>query len=390
MEQLLPESWVYMHFVLILVLTGAQMLVIYILGDSSDPPAGLGMYTVYFMAALLGWIAFTLQHGSGQSMTVDVTSVAVILNTYILFLAAGQRSEITRGRYILGAVCLAASLCGLLLPPQQMFVIQITTSTLFFLAAGMLCAWRSRKQNNLGDGIIAFAAIIMCVSLPFAIYQLVAADNIGLAQAIAFGSYSAAYVLVAIGFLASVLIEYQGNLARLATHDPLSRVFNRRGMDEALHLSLAFAQRRELPVSAIMIDIDHLNQINTSFGADIGDHVIKKVADILQTMSRASDVVARVDGEKFLLVLPETDLTSAKILAERICTAIGERPLLIEQQRIAVTASIGVTGSKGEVNLDKLSREAGKAMLLAKQAGRNQIASIDPQPVHLTTDRAGS
>ena len=77
MEQLLPESWVYMHFVLILVITGAQMMVIYILGDSSNPPAGLGMYTVYFMAALLGWIAFTLQQVSGIRMTVDVTSVAV-------------------------------------------------------------------------------------------------------------------------------------------------------------------------------------------------------------------------------------------------------------------------------------------------------------------------
>jgi diguanylate cyclase (GGDEF)-like protein len=390
MEQLLPESWVYMHFVLILVLTGAQMLVIYILGDSSDPPAGLGMYTVYFMASLLGWIAFTLQHGSGQSMTVDVSSVAVILNTYILFLAAGQRSKISRGRYLLGAICLASSLCGLVLPPLQMFVIQITASTLFFLAAGILCAWRSYRENNMGDGIIAFAAIIMCASLPFAVYQLVAADNIALAQAIAFGSYSCAYVLVAIGFLASVLIEYQGNLARLATHDPLSRVFNRRGMDEALQLSLAFAQRRELPVSAIMIDIDHLNQINTSFGPDIGDQVIKTIADILQNLSRASDVVARIDAEKFLLILPETELVSAKTLADRICTAIGERPLLVEQQRIAVTVSIGVTGSKGDVNLDRLSREAGKAMQLAKQAGRNQVASIDPQPVRLTTDSTGA
>ena len=92
MEQLLPESWVYMHFTLILVITCAQMLVIYILGDSSNPPVGLGMYTVYFMAALLGWIAFTLQRGSASTMTVDVPSVAIIINSYILFLASGQRS----------------------------------------------------------------------------------------------------------------------------------------------------------------------------------------------------------------------------------------------------------------------------------------------------------
>jgi diguanylate cyclase (GGDEF)-like protein len=386
MEQLLPESWVYMHFVLILVITGAQMMVIYILGDSSNPPAGLGMYTVYFMAALLGWIAFTLQQVSGIRMTVDVTSVAVIINTYILFLAAGQRSGFTRGRFTLGIVCLLSCLCGLALSQPQMFIVQVSTSTLFFLAAGILSARRGYTEKNIGDGITSFAALIMCVSLPIAIYQYVAADSALTAQAVAFGSYSAAYVLVAVGFLASVLIEYQGHLAQLVTHDPLSRIFNRRGLDEALQLSLAAAQRRGLPTSAIMVDIDHFRQINDSFGPETGDLVIKKIADILLNISRSSDVVARVDGEKFILVLLETDLKAAKNLAERICLSIGERPLLVDQQRIAVTASVGVTSSAGEVDLDALSREAEQAVRLAKQAGRNQVATLHREPIHLTTN----
>ena len=60
MEQILPENWAFMHFGLIFSITCAQMLVVYVLSDSSNPPAGLGLYTVYFMAALLGWIATTL------------------------------------------------------------------------------------------------------------------------------------------------------------------------------------------------------------------------------------------------------------------------------------------------------------------------------------------
>jgi diguanylate cyclase (GGDEF)-like protein len=388
MEQLLPESWVYMHFALILVITCAQMLVIYILGDSSNPPLGLGMYTVYFMAALLGWIAFTLQRGSASTMTVDVPSVAIIINSYILFLASGQRSGVTRGRLVLGVICLLAILCGLLLPQKPMFLVQLFATTLFFLAAGLLCAWRSYTHKNLGEGIISFGAVIMVASLPFALYYLLIAENVRLAEAIAFGSYSAAYVLVAIGFLASVLIEYQGHLARLTTHDPLTQVFNRRGMDEALQLSLATARRREFSTSAIVVAIDHLPQINDTFGSGIGDHMIRKIADILLSMCRASDVVSRFEGDKFLMVLVETDLKSAKILAERIRLAVDEQPMSIDQQEISVTVSLGVTCTTGEIDIDDLSRDAGRALYIAKQGGRNQVATIDHAPVHLSSEHS--
>jgi diguanylate cyclase (GGDEF)-like protein len=390
MEELLPESWVFMHFALIMIITCTQMLVIYILGDSSNPPAGLGMFTVYFMAALLGWIAFTLQQVSGIAMIVDVPSIAVILNTYILFLAAGQRSSISRGRITLGAVCLLASLSALVLSQSAMFLVQLSATTLFFVAAGLICVWRGLKFGNIGDGVISLSAAVMCISYPVIIYFHVVDDNAVVAQAIAFGSYSAAYVLVAVGFLASVLIEYQGHLAQLATHDPLSRVYNRRGMDEALTLTLAAAQRRDLPTAAIVVDIDHFKQINASFGQDIGDQVILKIAEILGKMSRSSDVVARTAGKKFLVVLPETELISAKVLADRIHLAIGERPLLIDQQRIAITASLGVTASRGDANLDDLSQEADHAMFLAKQGGRNQVASIDRDPIHLSTRPSGA
>ncbi|MEH6590925.1 MAG: GGDEF domain-containing protein [Halioglobus sp.] len=386
MEQLLPESWVYMHFALILIITCVQMLVIYILGGSSSPPAGLSMYSVYFMAALLGWIAFTLQQGPGSSMAVDITAVVVILNTYILFLAAGARAGITRGRVSIGALCLAACLSGLVLPPQQMFIVQICTTTLFFTLAGLLSLWRSYKFRNIGDGIISFGALVVVASLPFSIYYVAVIDQPVMAQAIAFGSYSSAYVLVTIGFMASVLIEYQDNLLEMATRDPLSQVYNRRGLDEALQLSLASAQRRNIATSAIMVDIDHFHQINTSFGPEIGDQVIRKIGEILKDMSRNSDVVARVDGEKFLLVLPETDLEPARILAERICQAIGSQPLLIAQQSIAVTMSLGVACSQGGTSVDELTAEADNAMRLAKQGGRNQVASIDHEPVHLSAN----
>ena len=110
MEQILPENWAVLHLGLVFSITLAQMLVVYVLSDAHNPPAGLGLFTVYFMAALLGWIAVTLQQGSSTPLAVDVPSVASILNSYILFMAAGQRAGIATGRVVLGAVCLLGCL----------------------------------------------------------------------------------------------------------------------------------------------------------------------------------------------------------------------------------------------------------------------------------------
>ena len=385
MEQILPENWAFMHFAMIFCITCAQMLVVYVLSDSSNPPAGLGLYTVYFMAALLGWIAATLQQGPNPPMAVDVPSVASILNSYILFMAAGQRAAMTRGRLPLGIMCLLACLCVFFLPPADMFLVQIGSASLFFAGTGILCVWRAWTQHNIGDGIIAFAAMMMVVGMPGAAFQQLFADNTAQAQSIAFGVHSSAYALVAIGFLASVLIEYQQHLSHLATEDPLTRLLNRRGLEDALHISLANASRHDLPTAAIAVDIDHFKQVNDSFGHEVGDRVIRQVADFLERMSRGSDVVARTGGEEYLLVLPNTGLDAARVLAERIRAAIGDHPLLVDNQRIPVTVSLGIASAGGEVDLDTLSHEADRALYLAKRGGRNRVASVESKPLHLST-----
>lgn len=385
MEQIHPENWAYMHFGLIFLITCTQMLVVYVLSDASNPTPGLGLYTVYFMAALMGWIAFTLQQVADIPMVVDVPSVASILNTYILFLAAGQRSGVHYGRIALGGICLIACLSVFFVSPERMFAIQSATAAFFFLGVGVLCAWRSWHKNNVGDAIIAFAAFLMVIGIPLALYQLLVQNNYINARTITFGVHGAAYTLVAMGFLASVLIEYQQHLSHLATEDPLTRLLNRRGLGKALQITLAQAARQRLATSAIMIDIDRFKEVNDNFGHDTGDQVIRQVAQSLLRLSRSSDVVARTGGEEFLVILPDTSLDASRVLAERIRASIAEKPLVVNQQEIAVTISLGVAGVLGEVDLDMLTAEADRAMYLAKRGGRNRVASVENKPIHLST-----
>ena len=134
-----------------------------------------------------------------------------------------------------------------------------------------------------------------------------------------------------------------------------------------------------------MVGIDHFKEMNNNFGNDAGDQVIRLVAQCLQRVSRASDVVARTGGDEFLLILPHTDLDGARMLAQRLRQDIVARPLVANQQRIPVTASVGVASVVGEIDLDKLSHEAHRAMHLAKRGGRDRVASVDSNPIRLST-----
>ncbi|MDG2046460.1 MAG: GGDEF domain-containing protein [Halioglobus sp.] len=384
MQQIHPENWTIIYFGLIFVVACVQMAIAYTLSNASNPMPGLGLYTVYFMATLLGLIAFALQYSSSAPMRMDIFSTASIIYSYLLFAAAGQRAQIKRGRIVLGIICLATCISVFFLEPQDIFGVQMSTTTLFFACAGLLCGWRSWAHRNIGDAITA-AALMTIVGTLIGIYVWQIDGDSGQVQTAGFGLYSSAYVLVAIGFLTSVLIENQQRLSHISTQDPLTMLLNRHGLEQTLHVTLAQAARQQLPTSAIMVDIDHFKEINDNFGNKAGDQVLKQVSDTLQRISRASDLVARVGGEEYLLILPSTDLEDARTLAERIRIDIAESALLINRQQIAITASLGVAGALGAIELNKLSSEAERALHLAKRGGRNQVASVENKPILLST-----
>ncbi|MCP4829365.1 MAG: GGDEF domain-containing protein [Proteobacteria bacterium] len=307
------------------------------------------------------------------------------MTSYIFFLAAGQRAQIQQGRYILGTVCLIACLSVFFVIPRQMFVIQAVTATLFYVSAGVMSALHSWQTRNLGDALLAIAGLVMLVGIPFALSRWLQQGDLESAQRLTFSVYSAAYVLVTVGFLASVVIEYQQKLNQMTTEDPLTQLLNRRGLEHAVQVTIAHASRQQSHTAAVLIDIDHFEAVNSNFGHDAGDQIILQVGEVIQQKCRTSDVLARTGGGEFLLVLPETDLDGARILAERIREDVSAGPMVANQQRIPVTVSLGVAGAVGEIKLDTLSGEAGRAMNLAKMGGRNRVASVENKPVYLSS-----
>jgi diguanylate cyclase (GGDEF)-like protein len=165
---------------------------------------------------------------------------------------------------------------------------------------------------------------------------------------------------------------------KLALTDGLTGLYNRRGLFEVGQRELERAIRFGRPISAILIDVDHLKDINDSYGHMAGDHVLRIISDRFRASVREVDILGRYGGDEFAIVLPETDLFTACMVAERVRTRISESvhlPSLTEERvTVTLTASLGVANAVTSTSdLEALLERADNAAYRAKKSGRNRV-----------------
>jgi diguanylate cyclase (GGDEF)-like protein len=168
-------------------------------------------------------------------------------------------------------------------------------------------------------------------------------------------------------------------LKNLSVRDPLTGCYNRRHLhNQLLETEISRAQRYRLSLTVIMCDLDHFKAVNDTYGHHGGDAVLQRFATLLQSMTRDSvDSVVRYGGEEFLLILPETDLAGAELLAERLRQALAAAPVEHDGRQIAVTASFGVASvdfasSTHTAHLNMIAA-ADDLLYAAKDGGRNRV-----------------
>ena len=159
-------------------------------------------------------------------------------------------------------------------------------------------------------------------------------------------------------------------VAQLVLHDPLTGLYNRRFLKEQAGSIVAFAQRHKLPLSLLMIDIDHFKKINDEFGHQVGDVVLQRVSNVLKTRLRRGDVAVRYGGEELLAVLPGADQTDAAAIAEQLRVTVGQIGYS-DIGPLNVTVSIGV--AVVSTTLQAAVGHADAALYRAKKAGRNRV-----------------
>jgi diguanylate cyclase (GGDEF)-like protein len=176
--------------------------------------------------------------------------------------------------------------------------------------------------------------------------------------------------------------ERMEELRRQAGHDSLTGLKNRRRFEEDLRREMARGRREEKPGALLMVDLDRFKQVNDTLGHPAGDRLIGEIAGVLRSRMRETDVLARIGGDEFAIVLPHCDAAEAKTVADEIVAAVrGHVPR--GDGAIPVTACVGIAifGADPRTSFESVVSEADTAMYAAKDEGRDRVRVFDPLAV---------
>ena len=171
-----------------------------------------------------------------------------------------------------------------------------------------------------------------------------------------------------------ILESHIGELKELSITDSLTKVYNRRHFFETAQTLVSIAKRENNEISFLMIDIDHFKNVNDTYGHQVGDYVLIRLAEEIKNMIRDADLFARIGGEEFALLLHNTSLDGAKIIAEKIRSSMEKIDFNDNYITIDVTVSIGCASINNTIRtLEELYQDADKKLYIAKELGRNRV-----------------
>jgi len=184
--------------------------------------------------------------------------------------------------------------------------------------------------------------------------------------------------LSVIGYqMAASLKHFQrfSSVKNMATYDTLTGLYNRRYFEERLGVEAEKSFYSGVPLSLVMVDIDHFKKVNDTFGHTEGDQILCKISSLLKNSVRRKDTVARYGGEEFILILPEAGLEQSFVIAERIRQSVEKTLFEVERAQVNLTLSMGISNfpSHRVKSKEELIKMADQALYDAKRGGRNRV-----------------
>ena len=197
----------------------------------------------------------------------------------------------------------------------------------------------------------------------------------------AFAFYAAFYGIVSVWSTIGVIFimsnKLHSEISEIAMLDPLTRVYNRRSLNDAVAREMSRAKRLGVSLSVIITDIDHFKHVNDSYGHQAGDAILVHLVTLYKKFLRTEDILVRYGGEEFLVLLPGINLEGAYSVAERLREICKQEPLVFENHPIPVTSSYGVASyDDGPMSFDAILKKADEALYRAKKEGRDRVIAV--------------
>ena len=288
---------------------------------------------------------------------------------------------------LLTAVAVTQAAFIWLRPSLQARVVLISAALLLLSVAAVRAVWRLQaapRPRSHWLVALAFGLGALVLAVRIVVEGLLSPGLATLLQGSPMQSLVFVYGAVVpiastIGFLLIGNDRHIAELQRLVALDPLTGALNRRTLERQADALLQQAQRRGQAYSLLLLDADHFKQVNDVFGHDAGDEVLRAVVAVLRQGLRPADLVGRLGGEEFVVVLPDAGTAAALQRAEQLRAAVAALRFEVAGRRVPLTVSIGLATAGAESFADLL-RRADHAMYAAKHAGRNRV-ELAPEPV---------
>ena len=327
------------------------------------------------------------------SILVANTFVALGMAAYAVALRHFFRLPLGRGALValVGVAMLVSFHWGLVHPDltRRLIAISLVLALLLGTSASIIYRHGRGAVRHVAGVAFASAAAIMAyraVILVFDPGQVSSVFQLNHVQLLTYAVGSVLPVIGTIGFLLLCTERSQHELERAARVDYLTGCYNRRAIEELATQNIASARRHGVPLSVLVLDIDHFKRINDDLGHAVGDlALVESVARIRSTL-RAEDALGRLGGEEFIVLMPSADAASAVQAGERIRLSFSAQPLRMDGHQRRVTLSIGVaTLAPMDRQFSQLLQRGDRAMYAAKNAGRDLVMPAamtgwDPPP----------
>lgn len=337
-----------------------------------------------YVVAIFQWISNCFYFALGNSFFLMLTGIGFIISAYLLALGIQQRSGRPFSHAAFAVPAIVAALCVVIVfgpitsPALQVMVAPAYIGILLAISAASLL----QDDRRMTPPEIAFFSALVLL----AISQIALAvagtlvngteDSKAVYRAIQTLLFPTIYVGTAISAILVVAGDLAADLVREMRRDPLTDVLNRRGVDEAATSAIAQAQRHGRPLSLVLCDLDGFKRLNDDHGHIAGDDALRCFAQLLTVSVRRGDIVWRMGGDEFGLLLLDTKAEAAAEVMERVRNDIADicLPKVSGHQ---LGASFGVaTLAEGDLTLEDLVARADRALYMSKRQGKNRVSIV--------------